>query len=138
MLIENVTAYGPNQQGVRFYANFECDNFTIRNLTLRGQKGYLDNVFWMDENPNRVLKRFKVQDVLVSSADYVFRCTEFPVENLTVEEVVKGRFTPERGSLGSAYGRYHYMAYGRVLDASRPKDNRYDGTLKTPQELAAE
>jgi hypothetical protein len=30
------------------------------------------------------------------------------------------------------------MAYGRILDANRPADNRFDGTLKTPAELAAE
>jgi hypothetical protein len=29
------------------------------------------------------------------------------------------------------------MAYGKVIEG-RPKDNRYDGTLKTPAELAAE
>ena len=46
-------------------------------------------------------------------------------------------FTPENTRLSRAYGRYHYMAYGKVIQ-ERPKDNRYDGTLKTPQELAAE
>jgi hypothetical protein len=123
---------------VRFYDNFECENLTIRNPTCRSQKGYLDSVFWMGKNPERKLKYFKVENVLVASTDYVYRCTEFPVDGLVVEEINKGWFSEEKGNLGSAYGRYHYMAYGKILDAVRPKDNRYDGTLKTPAELAAE
>jgi hypothetical protein len=137
VLIENVTTYGPNQVAVRFYQNFQCENLTIRNLTCRSQKGTLDSVFWMDKNPDRVMKYFKVENVLVRSADYVFRCTEFPVDGLVVEEINKGWFTEEKGKLDSAYGRYHYMAYGKVIKG-RPADNRYDGTLKTPAELAAE
>ena len=138
VLIENVTTYGPNQVAVRFYDNFECENLTIRNLTCRSQKGCLDSVFCMGKNPERKLKHFKVENVLVASTDYVFRCTEFPVDNLIVEEINKGWFIDEKVKLPSAFGRYHYMAYGKVLDAVRPKDNRYDGTLKTPAELAAE
>ena len=140
VLIENVTTYGPNQVGVRFYSNFECDNLTLRNLTFRGQKGYQDSVFWMNQNPHRQLKNFKVENVLVATApQYMFRETEFPVEGLTVDaQPTEGWFAEGKANLGSAYGRYHYMAYGKVLDDSRPADNRYAGTLKTPAQLAAE
>ena len=140
VLIENVTTYGPNQVGVRFYSNFECDNLTLRNLTFRGQKGYQDSVFWMSQNPDRQLKNFKVENVLVATAPkYMFRETEFPVEGLTVDaQPTEGWFAEGKANLGSAYGRYHYMAYGKVLDDSRPADNRYAGTLKTPAQLAAE
>ena len=140
VLIENVVTYGPNETGLRFYGNFECENFTIRNVTLRSQKGYLDSAFWMNINPDRVLKNFRVEDVVVACAPkYMFRGTEFPIENLQYDyEPTEGWFTEKNANLGRAYGRYHYMAYGKVFTDNRPKDNRYDGTLKTPQELAAE
>ena len=139
VLIENVTTYGPNQIGVRFYENFECDNLTLRNLTFRGQQGYQDSVFWMNPNPNRQLKNFKVENVLVATAPkYMFRGTEFAVEGLTVDaQPTESWFTEGKANMGSAYGRYHYMAYGKVIQ-DRPADNRYDGTLRSPQELAAE
>ena len=112
---------------------------TIRNVTLRSQAGYLDSAFWMNPNPNRRLKNFRVENVIVACAPkYMFRGTEFPVEGLLCEEQpTEGWFTPENTRLGRAYGRYHYMAYGKVI-TERPADNRFDGTLKTPQELAAE
>ena len=139
MLIENVTTYGPNEVGIRFYKNFQCENLTIRNVTLRSQKGCLDSAFWMDANPDRVLKNLRVEDVTVACAPkYMFRGEEFPVTNLQHDyEPTENWFTPENTRLSRAYGRYHYMAYGKVIQ-ERPKDNRYDGTLKTPQELAAE
>ena len=139
VLIENVTTYGPNEVGIRFYKNFQCENLTIRNVTLRSQKGCLDSAFWMDANPDRVLKNLRVEDVTVACAPkYMFRGEEFPVTNLQHDyEPTESWFTPENTRLSRAYGRYHYMAYGKVIQ-ERPKDNRYDGTLKTPQELAAE
>ena len=137
MLIENVMTYGPNQVGIRFYDNFECENLTIRNLIFRGQKAAFDCVFWMGINPDRVMKNLKVENVVAGEADYIFRGTEFPVENFTYEPPRKGWFTEQRGNLGRAYGRYHYMSYGKVIEG-RPADNRFDGTLKTPAELAAE
>ena len=138
VIIENVTTYGPNETGIRFYENFECENLTIRNLNFRSQAGAMDSVFWMNPNPNRVMKHLKVENVYVGTpANYVFRGTEFPVENLVTPEPNIAWFTPENTKLGRAYGRYHYMAYGKVIEG-RPKDNRIDGTLKTPAELAAE
>ena len=139
VLIENLTTYGPNETGLRFYENFECENLTIRNLTFRSQRGAMDSVFWMNANPNRTLKNFRVENVKVATpAKYMFRCTEFPVEGLSYdEEPTVAWFTPETTRLGRAYGRYHYMAYGKVIQ-ERPADNRFDGTLKTPAELAAE
>jgi hypothetical protein len=60
------------------------------------------------------------------------------VKDLVVDvEPTEGWFTPKNTRLGRAYGRYHYMAYGTVIQ-ERPADNRFDGTLKTPEELAAE
>ena len=139
VLIENVTTYGPNQVGIRFYENFQCENLTIRNVTFRSQKGAMDAAFWMNPNPDRILKNFRVENVIVASAPkYMFRGTEFPVSGLQYdEEPTEAWFTEKNANLGSAYGRYHYMAYGKVIQ-SRPADNRYDGTLRTPQELAAE
>ena len=139
VLIENVTTYGPNEVGLRFYENFECENMTIRNVTLRSQKGYLDSAFWMQVNPNRTLKNLRVENVVVACAPkYMFRGTEFPVDGLLHDqEPTEGWFTPETTRLSRAYGRYHYMSYGTVIK-ERPVDNRYDGTLKTPEELAAE
>ena len=139
VLIENVTTYGPNEVGIRFYENFECENLTIRNLTFRSQAGTMDSVFWMNPNHNRVVKNLRVEKVCVATpAKYMFRGTEFPVEDLVyTQEPTEGWFTPNNGKLGRAYGRYHYHSFGKVIQ-DRPVDNRYDGTLKTPAELAAE
>ena len=138
VLIENVTTYGPNEVGIRFYENFECENLTIRNLTFRSQAGTMDSVFWMNPNPNRVMKNMKIENVYVGTpAKYVFRGTQFPVDNFVCPEPTEGWFTPNNGKLGRAYGRYHYCSNGRVIEG-RPKDNRIDGTLKTPAQLAAE
>ena len=60
------------------------------------------------------------------------------LKDLVVDvEPTEGWFTPKNTRLGRAYGRYHYMSYGTVIQ-ERPADNRFDGTLKTPEELAAE
>ena len=139
VLIENLTTYGPNEVGLRFYENFECENLTIRNLNFRSQAGTMDSVFWMNPNPNRRLKNFRVEKVYVGTpARYMFRGTEFPVTDLVyTESPTEGWFTPDNARLGRAYGRYHYRAFGKIIEG-RPKDNRFDGTLKTPAELAAE
>ena len=74
---------------------------------------------------------------MATAPKYMFRGMEFPVADMIYEEPTEGWLTTENTRLGRAYGRYHYMAYGKVI-TERPADNRFDGTLKTPQELAAE
>lgn len=134
VVIENLFAYGPGEVGIRFTGNFECDNMLIRNVAIRSHEESLDTVFAVDSDP-AVMKKLKIENVYATKAKYVFRKHELPVENLTVEEPSEAWFTEEPVKLKSAYGRYHYMAWGKVIQ-NRPADNRYDGTLRTPAELA--
>ncbi len=138
LLIENLATYGPCKVGVRFYENFQGENVVLRSLCLRSQKGEMDSVFCMDPNPDRVLKGFRVEHVVSGSTKYLFRGEEFPVEDFCFTAPTEGRRGDMPLPLPSAYARYHYMSYGRVLDGKRPPDNRFDGTLRTPLELAAE
>jgi len=135
VVIENLFTYGPNEVGIRFSGNFECDNMLIRNVCIRSQEETLKCIFAMNPNPDRVMKGLKIENVRASKAEYVFQGMELPVENLVAEEPSKGWFTPEMPQLDSAYGRYHYMAWGKVFE-KRPKDNRFDGTLKTQEEMS--
>lgn len=57
------------------------------------------------------------------------------MEDFTYEEPSEGYATKEIAKHPSAYSRYHYLFYGKPYEVRTP-DNRIDGTLKTPQELA--
>ena len=135
ILIENLFTYGPNEVGLRFMGNFCCDNLVIRNVCIRSHAETLDCVMSMPADPGRQLRGLKIENVRAASAKYVFRGTELPVEGLDADPPTQGWFTPEVKPLQSAYSRYHYAAWGKVFE-NRPKDNRFDGTLKTPEEMA--
>ncbi len=129
MIVENLSTYGPNEVGIWFGENFECENLILRNICIRSQEDTLDSIFWMKPNPDRRIKNLLVENVYGSKAKCVFRQELFPVKNLSYEDPSEAFHLDEPVRLCSAYGRYHYMAYGEVIQ-NRPKDNRYDGTLK--------
>jgi len=135
MVIENLFTYGPTEVGLRFTGNFSCDNLFIRNITVRGQKDNLKAVFSVTPNPEGKMKALKIENIRASGAQYIFAGAQLPAENLEADTPLAAWFTPDVPVLPSAYGRYHYAAYGTVL-TNRPPDNRFDGTLKTPEELA--
>ncbi|MBP3305241.1 MAG: hypothetical protein J6L24_04655 [Oscillospiraceae bacterium] len=136
MLVENLTTYGANEVGLRFTKNFECDNLVIRNVNIGSDPETLDSVFWMNRNPERMLKDLRVENVRANSAKYVFRETEFAVENLQYEAPSVAYYTPETTKLASAYGRYHRCAYGKVIE-NRPPDARYDSQGNKKQYVSA-
>lgn len=130
MVIENLSTYGPNEVGIRFYKNFACDNLTIRNVSIGSEEESLDSAIWMPKQALENAKGLKIENVRVSSkAKYIFRESQPEVTNLSYEEPTGGVFSEEGTKLTSAYGRYHYIAYGKVIE-NRPKDNRFDHTLR--------
>lgn len=130
VLIENVTTYGPNEIGLRFSENFECENFVLRNLNVASNEEDLDCGIWMDVNDERRLEDFHIERVRIpSQANYVMRGTKLDVEDLLYAEPKQGFFTEEKAVLSKAYGRYHKYSNGKEI-LNRPKDNRFDGTLR--------
>ena len=131
MLVENLTTYGPNEVGISFSRNFECDGLTIRNVVVGSNPETLDSVFRFvgPVDPNMVIKDLKIENVRANSAKYVFRGRYVPVENLQYDEPSEGFFTAENVKLASAYGRYHRCAYGVVIE-NRPADSRFANEKK--------
>lgn len=130
VLIENVTTYGPSQLGVRFTENFECENFLLRNLTVASDEEDLDCGIWCDINEERQMKDFRIEGVRVTSrAKYILRGVELPIKDLVYEEPRAAFFTEEKPVFARTYGRYHRCSNG-VEITNRPKDNRFDGTLR--------
>ncbi len=125
LVVENLTTYGVNEVGLRFYKNFECDNALFRNICINSSPETLNCVFWMAQNPDRLLKNFRIENVNAAKAKVVFRETMLPVTNLSFEEPTESYFDPNPVKLASAYGRYHQCSYGKVI-SNRPADARYD------------
>ena len=133
-VIENLFTYGPNEVALRFMGNFSCDNMLIRNVCVRSHPETLDCVMSLPYDPDRQLRGLQIENIRASAAKYVFRGTKLPVKKLDADKPTQGWFTPEVPPLLSAYSRYHYSAWGKVFER-RPADNRFDGTLKTPEAL---
>ena len=130
VVIENVTTYGPNEIGVRFTENFECENFVLRNLTVASNEKDLDCGIWMDANEDRRIKDFHLERVRITTpAKYVMRGTKLEITDLQYMEPTIGFHTEEKATLGKAYGRYHKYSNGTEI-TNRPADNRFDGTLR--------
>lgn len=129
LLIENLTGLQRCRIGVHFRKNFYGENVQIRNFTYRGAPEWADSVFCCEAEDGHAMDGVTVERVSAVPARYVFRGKEFPVKDMTCGEPTEAYCTQELPSLPSAYGRYHYMAYGKVI-ANRPKDNRFDGTLE--------
>lgn len=123
VLVENFTTYGENEVGMYFAKNFECENLVLRNLNFRSDRETFNAVFNCNEFDTEKVKDFRVEHVRASSAEYLFRSREFPVEDLVIDELRVGRMHPERATLQSAYGRYHKFFYGKEIN-NRPKDSR--------------
>jgi hypothetical protein len=75
------------------------------------------------------VENLQIANVHAGPSKYIFRGQIHEVKHLNYEEPSVAYFTEKPAKLASAYGRYHYMAYGKVI-GNRPKDNRYDNTLR--------
>lgn len=130
-LVENVTTYGENLLGIRFTDNFECDNLTIRNLTINSDPKNFDSALSMVDpaGTNRVIKDLVIENVFVGGGQHVFRGPELPVTNLKYENISVSYQTDEPLKLPSAYGRYHRHYNGKVIE-NRPEDNRFKAEEK--------
>lgn len=122
VVIENYTTYGENEAGLYFSKNFEGENIVLRNLTFRSDRDTFDTAFSCKEFDQDKVKDVFIENVSVFSTNHLFRCREFSVENLRVEELRKERFSGEPFVFRSAYGRYHKCFNGKVIE-NRPKDN---------------
>ena len=127
VLVENVTTWGCNEVGLQFNDNFACENMTIRNFTYGADPEHADCVFNVSDAPEVSISDLEVEHVRANAAKYVFRRRELPVEDFRYAEPTEEYFSPEKPRLGSSYGRYHSLFYGKLIE-NRPPDNRYDGT----------
>lgn len=133
MVVENVTTYGDNLVGIRFGANFECDNLLIRNLTVNSDPATMDCAISTDDKiPADAIKGLRFENVTVAGGKHVIRGRELQVENLQYRDISVSYRTDEPLNIPSAYARYHRCYNGKVM-TNRPADARYDekGNLKT-------
>lgn len=131
MVVENLTTYGRNLVGVRFGANFECDNLLIRNLTINSDPETMDCAISMDDpaGTGRMVKGLRFENVTVDGGKHVFRGPELPVENLQYDNISVSYQTDEPLKIPSAYARYHRCYNGKVME-NRPADNRFKDEKK--------
>ncbi len=120
VVIENVSTFGNTTLvGIKFGKNFQCDNLSIRNVTVRSEA--LNTCVWMRSmEGDPVIKDLHIEKVTMGSADYVFRGAEIPIQNFRYENPKKQYFTEEKVKLPSPYGRYHLKAFGKVIE-NRPE-----------------
>lgn len=131
MVVENLTTYGRNLVGVRFGANFECDNLLIRNLTINSDPETMDCAISMDDpaGMGRKVENLRFENVTVDGGKHVFRGPELPVENLQCKNISVSYQTDEPLNIPSAYARYH-RCYNGVEYKERPADNRFKDEKK--------
>ena len=127
--IENLFVRGYSEVGIRFSRNFECKNLTIHDVYIYAEEETFDCVFETRGELTGIVENLMIENVYAGKSKYIFRGQEHEVKNLKYEKPSCAYHTSEATKLTSAYGRYHYMAYGKVIE-NRPKDNRYDGTLR--------
>ena len=129
VLIENVVANEKCETGIYFRQNFFAKNVVIRDFVFAGSEATADSVMEI-RCPEEGIADLKLEHLRASRAKYVFRGLEIPnIQDFVWEEPSEAYSTPEHSKLASAYGRYHYMAYGKVIE-NRPLDNRFVGKDK--------
>ncbi len=126
MVVENVTTFGHNLVGLRFGANFECDDLRISGLTVNSDPTVLDCAISTDAAiAEDGLKNLRIAHVTVCGGKHVFRGKELPVTDLHYENISGSYQTDEPLNIPSAYARYHRCYNGKVM-TNRPADARYD------------
>ena len=126
MVVENVTTCGHNLVGLRFGANFSCDDLRISGLTIDSDPEVFDCAISTDDAIGKnSLKNLRIEHVTVSGGKHVFRGRELPVSDLHYENISVSYQTDEPLNIPSAYARYHRCYNGQVM-TNRPADARYD------------
>ncbi len=126
MVVENVTTCGHNLVGLRFAANFICDDLRISGLTIDSDPEVFDCAISTDAAiPEDGLKNLRIEHVTVNGGKHVFRGRELPVKDLQYENIAVSYQTDEPLNIPSAYARYHRCYNGKIM-TNRPADARYD------------
>ena len=126
MVVENVTTYGHNLVGLRFGANFSCDDLRISGLTIDSDPEVFDCAISTDAAIGEdALKNLRIDHVTVSGGKHVFRGRELQVSDLHYENISVSYQTDEPLNIPSAYARYHRCYNGKIM-TNRPADARYD------------
>ena len=126
MVVENVTTYGHNLVGLRFGANFSCDDLRISGLTIDSDPEVFDCAISTDAAiGENALKNLRIDHVTVSGGKHVFRGRELQVSDLHYENISVSYQTDEPLNIPSAYARYHRCYNGKIM-TNRPADARYD------------
>ena len=126
MVVENVTTYGHNLVGLRFGANFSCDDLRISGLTIDSDPEVFDCAISTDAAIGEdALKNLRIDHVTVGGGKHVFRGRELQVSDLHYENISVSYQTDEPLNIPSAYARYHRCYNGKIM-TNRPADARYD------------
>ncbi len=128
MLIENFSIFGKCNTGILFHENFKASNVTIRNFVYDPYPDYADCLFKCKCGAD-AFEDMKAVTFRSKSLNYVFRGSQFPVEDFRYEEPKEGFATEDFGKPISSYGRYFRYFCGEEITC-RPKDNRFDGTIE--------
>lgn len=130
VLVENIHTYGKCKLPIQFSKPFTCENFTLRNVYLRCEEPF--TAAFSFKCDKAALHNFKVENVYVDAAEYLFAEQEFPIENLSFKDPLKGRLIEGLSySQLPYYGRYFKHSLGKVIEKRAP-DNRFGGT-KPPE-----
>ena len=126
MVVENVTTCGHNLVGLRFGANFSCDDLRISGLTIDSDPETFDCAISTDAAiPEDVLKNLRIAHVTMTGGKHVFRGRTLQVEDLHYENISGSFQTDEPLNIPSAYARYHRCYNGKIM-TNRPADARFD------------
>lgn len=131
VLLENITTYGQNIQGIRFLRNVQCKNVVIRNLTVNSDPETFDSALNVvdSKGTDSFVEGIVIENVYLSGGKHVFRGPELPAKNVQYENLSGSYQTDEEVKLPSAYGRYHRCYNGKVIE-DRPEDNRFKDEKK--------
>lgn len=124
LVIENVVTYGKNQIGIEFAANVEFDNAEIRNFIYRPNEEDAECLFWVRGKNVDTFKELKFENIRAAKTKHIFRVTELDIPIHLYDKPSISYYSPENPNLYSAYGRYHRLFFGKVIE-NRPPDNRF-------------
>ncbi|MBE6691623.1 MAG: hypothetical protein E7590_10185 [Ruminococcaceae bacterium] len=122
LLIENVAAEQGTEMGIRLKENFVAKNVTIRNLVLSPTEpaDCLVDTFCSTE----AVADLHFENIRAENVRYLYRGTPLQIGELQATAPLCKTATSAHAQLASAYGRYFYTAYGKVIQ-NRPKDSRF-------------
>lgn len=127
LVIENVATYGKNQIGIEFAANAVFDNSVIKNFVYRPYEEDADCLFWVSGEDESRFDDLGFENIRATKTKHIFRVMRLSKLDGRIylyEEPSISYHSPENPELYSAYGRYHRLFFGKVIE-NRPPDNRF-------------